>query len=377
MALPNAPQVPVALPQNNNPFPAFAAPPVPAATINARDFLRLPIPQIATNDGAASQSSANNLFFHPVDFIHHDQYTLLFGPQLAGYPNAMQVPQNFHPINPPSNMNQITVEAQAVNLGRNYVLQPASFVLERRVPEISYDVEVSIETERIRTSTRKQKTFKGFVDAVYFYNDRPLVLCEFKRPGCFNLTKWRMTLPRRAAPGTMPSLGNEAKRISKQLMKYAHATDRPYFILSDWKNFLFVHLDNLLDNQIPKGAYIEYHRGTQAPAATVPGRFQAGASITRALGFARGNAGWPYLTARAVHCNDTAQFKVMVWAFVMEAHRREAARNNLDYPGPPGQPVVAMAVPPAVVVAPAAVNDDDDEGMESEEDSDADAMDQD
>jgi hypothetical protein len=368
----NAPAVVVPLHAQANPLTALVAGlpqlVVPPPGLSARDFLRQPLPQVPTQDGAASQSSPHNIHFHPVDFLHHGQYTELFHATLGGYPNNLNVNINFYPINPPPHAPQITVESQAVNFGRNYVLQPASFVLQHRIQQLRYDVEVNIETQPIRTGPTTTQSFKGYVDAVYSFNTRPLVMCEFKRPGCFNLDRWQMIAPSQGGQNAMPSMGNEAQKITKQLMKYAYATERPYFILSDWKSFLFIHLDNQLDQGLNKGAYIARTREKVPPPPHMPRRFDAQRSVTRrGMRYRDGNAGWPYLTARAVHCADATQFKIFVFAFVVEAHRREGARNNLDHPGGPGGGPGVVAFAPAPGVGPAAAGDDDDTDSDNDD----------
>jgi hypothetical protein len=313
-------------------LPALA---LPEAKATAVDLLRQPLPAFTTVDGSASTSADANINFHHLDFIHFGQDKELFK-GYGGFPNNMEITARFYPINAPDSDHLTTIsdEPEAVNAGRNYVLLPVYTVLQRRVPELQYNVEVKVTTSPIRISSEEPKGYEGFVDAIFSYKKRHLVMCEFKRPGCFNLNRWGVNPATQQRVG--PSLGTEAQKISRQVMKYAYATGRPYFILSDWKNFLFIHLDNEQDNKIPKEAYVEYSRRHIPPPANMPGRFEA-KELKRGDNnlqrFRGGNAGWPHLTARAAHCNDPNQHKILVYAFVMEAYIKEKERRNVAPPG--------------------------------------------
>jgi hypothetical protein len=303
--------------------------PKPEAT--AADFLRQPLPAFPTEDGSASTSTDSNIHFHHLDYIHFGQYKELFR-GYGGFPNNMQIDAKFYPINAPDPTRLLTIidEPETVNAGRNYVLLPVYTVLQHRVPELQYNVEVKVKTSPIKTTSEDAKSYEGFVDAVFSFKKRHLVMCEFKRPGCINLDRWQVNP---SGPGREgPSLGTEAQKISRQIIKYAYATGRPYFILSDWKSFLFVHVDNEQDNGIPREAYVEYSRRHIPPPPNMPGRFEAKElkkGDNNLQRFRGGNAGWPYLTARAVHCNDAKQHKILVYAFVMEAYIKEEARKNV------------------------------------------------
>lgn len=265
---------------------AHSTPLPDAPSLTAEQFLDLAIPGVkGPNDGTPSDSTVNNRYFTPVGYIHLHQFQTMFG-DYGGYPSKMGIVEKFHPFNKLLHEPAVPkIEAQAVDLGRSHVLLPVAYVLQRKIPakhKLQYDVEAHVETPEITLPGVGKQTFDGYVDAIYYIDNKELVLCEFKRSGCIKLDKW-----------TVPSeglLGTDAQKITKQLMKYAYATQRKYFILSDWNNWLFFHLPDINREQLL------VHNRT-------------------------GNA--RYLEAQGVHCDNASEFKVRVYAFVWNAYEKE------------------------------------------------------
>ena len=292
-----------------NPFADAANKPVafdlPDGTITARQLLDQPVPDFNTKDGAASQSTDQNVNFEGIHEAKFDQHQTLFGADRGGYPLSLPSAK-FYPI-AQVNFGPTTHEAQAVNIARHYWLTPVSQVLGKKIvtgtTSISYHVEEEVKGIFQRPNNGEKANIAGYIDAAWLLGSEYIAFAEFKRPGALVKNHWI----------TDGVVVRKAKTISQQVIKYSYATKKKYFIVSDAKVMIFLRFDN------PSDGYVSYVRKTTAPPPKTPGVTERVSGSTRTGAAAAPTTGWPPVSVKAVWADDRTLYKPQLYAFVVKA----------------------------------------------------------
>jgi len=300
--------------------------------LTARELLDLPLPHFEEpkTPGNPSPSSHKNIYFWSPDKLLWDQYEDMFPKDLGGYPHNVihgKHPQPlFFPNNERPKGQKTDIEAQVVNVGRDYILTPVTDILLHKIIGLEYNVEGLI-TGRVpdgRFGKPRYEGLSGYVDAVWGTDaDGPFAFCEFKRRGVLRDALWKMkgNQERGQDPNTSIYLKEDAKHVIQQVVKYAWCTNKLYFMLCDWDRFFFLRFPR----ELPLEAFTYYWRsGDIPPGVVIPnqrpaekGKGRSGANIT---------SPYPDGPIQAVMSTNRALFKMQVQAFVCHSyeHRNDA-----------------------------------------------------
>lgn len=276
----------------------------PAGTLTARQLLDQVLPDFnITGTGEASQSSGTNVNFENIKKISPNKHVTLFGNDRGGYPSALPAGQ-FHPVSS-VNFGPVTHEAQAVNVCRHYILNPVSQVLAARIGQgnnvITYHVEEEVKGT-YKESSGTEKEYSGYVDAAWMVANDYIAFAEFKRPGALVADQW----------SSNTGLVSKAKTISQQVIKYAYATHKKYFLIGDAQLMIFLRLDDVNDSYVTNLRRRPPGPGVSGASTAQPGSTRSGASVPS-------QSGWPDITAQAVLSTNQILFKPQLYAFIVKA----------------------------------------------------------
>jgi len=309
--------------------------------------LILPVIKGPTKPTYPSVSAAKNFLFWVHDVLLWDQFEDIFPKDLGGYPNNIidetQVPPGykksdddpwpprFYPENKYPEGQGMDLEAQAVSIGRKYILDAVTTILRHKIIGIKYDVEHEVTgnvpkgvyEEGVKPEEKVTTNLAGYVDAVWLTDkDGPFAFCEFKRWGVLRDNLWKAKGQEQLGqdPTKEIYLSSSAQHVLQQVVKYAWCTNKLYFMVCDWERVLFLRIPK----ELPLEALTVYWRSMQVPAnETLPKP-----SGTTEKQWTKSENGWPVVPIQAVMSTDPALFKMQILAFVWKSYEdRDIARK--------------------------------------------------
>ena len=285
-----------------------------APNLTARQLLDLALPDIETGeDKGPSKSSATNDEFDAPTRLLWNQHTSCFGHDLMGYPDkilpAAKANQRFYAYDE-LDEGEIMTEAQAVDAGREYILRPVSRILRHKFNGGKFRVEYLV-TGEIPSPTdsdhNRIQRISGNVDAAWTISengkDNPYAFCEFKRVGVLKDSFW--------PTATNKELTQSARKVLKQVLKYAWVTNKRYWMVSTWDRFLFLRIPDALPLE---GFSYYWQDNISSRRVQIPAQYSDQQPLPKPL-----DSGWRTFPIQAVMSRDMAMFKILVYAFVCKS----------------------------------------------------------